>query len=147
MSLSRIAEMLCLDGERVSGASMASEEAIEQKLILTSKPYCVVSAWILIDVAGVDPLVTQGTHLKPTVIYVHHVLSHSSGQLSGGDSVMTGYTAYMDPADIFETVDTVYILLAPGFRKSVDIENMRPAQAQANRMASVSFLPNGLLDE
>lgn len=58
MSLPRIAEMLCLDGERVSGASMASEAAIEQKLRLTSKPYCVVSAWILIDVAGVDHVIT-----------------------------------------------------------------------------------------
>ncbi|WP_439870611.1 hypothetical protein ACTACT_19595 [Pseudomonas syringae] len=60
MSLPCIAEMLCLEGEWVSGASMASEAAIEQKLILTSKHYCVVSAWILIDVAGVDPIVTQG---------------------------------------------------------------------------------------
>ncbi|RMO81223.1 hypothetical protein ALQ34_01952 [Pseudomonas syringae pv. maculicola] len=147
MSLSRIAEMLCLDGERVSGASMATKAAIEQKLRLTSKPYCVASAWILIDVAGVDPVITQGTHLKPTVLYVHHVLSHSSGQLSGGDSVMTGYAAYMDPAGIFETVDTVYILLSHGFRKSADIETVRAAQAQANRMASVSFSPNGPLDE
>lgn len=46
MSLPCIAEMLCLEGEWVSGASMASEAAIEQKLILTSKHYCVVSAWI-----------------------------------------------------------------------------------------------------
>ena len=147
MSLSRIAEMLCLDGERVSGASMASEEAIEQKLILTSKPYCVVSAWILIDVAGVDPVVTQGTHLMPTVLYVHHVLSHSSGQLCEGDSVMTGYATYMDPAGIFETVDTVYILLSHGFRKSADVETVRAAQTQANRTANVSFSTSGPLDE
>lgn len=147
MSLPRIAEMLCLDGERVSGASMASGAAIEQKLRLTSKPYCVVSAWILIDVAGVDPIVTQGTHLMSVVLYAHHVLSHSSGQLSGGDSVMTGYAVYMDPAGIFETVDTVYILLSHGFRKSADIETVRAAQAQANRVASVSFSPKGLLDE
>jgi hypothetical protein len=139
--------MLCLDGQRVSGASMASEAAIEQKLRLTGKPYCAVSAWILIDVEGVDPVITQGTHLMPTVLYVHHVLSHSSGQLSVGDSVMTGYATYMDPAGIFETVDTVYILLSDGFRKSAHTETVCAAQAQANRMASVSFSANGLLDE
>jgi hypothetical protein len=147
MSLPRIAKMLCLDGERVSGASMASYAAIEKKLRLTGKPYCVVSAWILIDVEGVDPVVTQGTHLMPAVMYVHHVLSHSSGQLSEGDSVMTGYATYMDPAGIFETVDTVYILLSHGFRKSADIETVRAAQAQASRMTSVSFSASGLLDE
>lgn len=147
MNLPRIAEMLCLDGVRVSGASMASEAAIEQKLRLTSKPYCVVSAWILIDVEGVDPVVTQGTHLMPTVLYVHHVLSHSGGQLSEGDSVMTGYATYIDPAGIFETIDTVYILLSHGFRKSADIETVRAAQAKASRMASVSFSANGLLKD
>lgn len=101
----------------------------------------------IIDVAGVDPVVTQGTHLMPVVLYAHHVFSQSSGQLSGCDSVMTGYAAYMDPAGIFETVDTVYILLSHGFRKSADIETVRAAQAQANRVASVSFSPNGPLDE
>lgn len=147
MSLPRIAEMLCLDGQRVSGASMASEAVIEQKLRLTDKPYCVVVAWILIDVEGVDPLIIQGTHLIPTVLYAHHVLSHSSGQLCEGDSVMTGYATYMDPAGIFETVDTVYILLSHGFRKSADIETVSAAQTQANRMASVSYSASGLLDE
>ncbi|MEQ7921247.1 hypothetical protein ABQX22_18775 [Xanthomonas sp. WHRI 1810A] len=147
MSLPRIAEMLCLEGERVSGASMASKATIEQKRSLMSKPHCVVSAWILIDVAGVDPVITHGAHLMPTVLYVYHVLSHSSGQLSGGDSVMTGYAVYMDPAGIFETVDTVYLLLSHGFRKSADIETVRAAQAQANRMASVSFSPNGPLNK
>lgn len=101
----------------------------------------------IIDVAGVDPVVTQGTHLKPTVMYVHHVRSHSSGQLFGGDSVMTGYAAYMDPAGIFETLDTAYILLANGFRKSADIETLRSVQAQTNRTASVSFSTNGPIDE
>lgn len=46
MNLPQIAEMLCLDRERVSGALMASEATIEQKLKLTGKPYCVVLVWI-----------------------------------------------------------------------------------------------------
>ncbi|GGJ47579.1 DUF6957 family protein [Pseudomonas avellanae] len=147
MKLPRIADMLCLDGEPVSGASMASEVAIEKKLTLTAKPHCVVSAWILIDVVSLDPAITQGTHLMPTVMYAHHVLSHSSGQLSEGDSVMTGCATYMDPAGIFETADTVYILMSPGFRKSADIETVLAAQALANRMARVSFSASGFLKE
>jgi hypothetical protein len=53
----------------------------------------------------------------------------------------------MDPAGIFETIDTAYILLANGFRKSADIETVRSVQAQTNRTASVSFSTNGPIDE
>lgn len=59
---------------------------------------------------------------------------------------MTGYAIHMDSAGIFETVDTVYILLSHGFRKSADIESVRAAPAQANRMVSVSFSPSGPFD-
>lgn len=59
---------------------------------------------------------------------------------------MTGYATHMDPAGIFETVDTGYILLSHGFRKSADIETVRAARARANRMASVSFSPYGPFD-
>ncbi|WP_423814896.1 DUF6957 family protein [Pseudomonas viridiflava] len=98
-----VAEMQSLTGERVFGASLASTEAIERKLELTTKPVCFVRAWVIIDVDGVDPSVTQGSHLLPLVMYSHYVVSHGTDQLARGDKVLTGFATHYDPRGIFET--------------------------------------------
>ncbi|KWS82696.1 hypothetical protein AL051_22730 [Pseudomonas amygdali pv. dendropanacis] len=84
MWMTSVAEMQSITGERSDGASMATAEAIARKLKLTSKPVCFVIAWVVIDVIGVDPWITEGSHLLPLVMYSHHVVSHSSGQLVQG---------------------------------------------------------------
>ena len=120
-----VAEMQSLTGERVSGASLASTEAIERKLELTTKPVCFVRAWVIIDVDGVDPSVTRGSHLLPLVMYSHYVVSHGTDQLARGDKVLTGFATHYDPSGIFETAGTVYIMLGSGFRKSAGMETVR----------------------
>lgn len=128
MALHAIVEMQSLTGVRTPGATMASFSAIEEKLALTTKPYCMVLAWVVIDVEGVDPAITHNTHLMPMVMYSHQVVSHSSGQLAQGDCVMTGFATYYDHKGIFETVDAIYILLHQGFRKTAHIDTVRAAQ-------------------
>ena len=117
-----VAEMKSLTGERIAGASMASVCAIERKLALTGKPHCIVLAWIVIDV--LDAPATDINQL-PIVMYSHHVVAHSSGRLCQGDTVLTSFATYYDPQGIFETADTVYILLHQGFRKSARLSTVR----------------------
>lgn len=123
-----IAEMQGLTGEPIAGASMASAPAIERKLKLTSKSICVVNAWVVIDVLGVDPSVTQGSHLMPMVMYSHYVVSDDTERLARGDTVLSGFATYYDPQGIFETAGTVFILLGSGFRKSADMATVRAAR-------------------
>ena len=122
-----VAEMQSLTGERVSGASLASTGAIERKLELTTKPICFVRAWVVIDVDGVDPSVTRGSHLLPLVMYSHYVVSHGTDQLARGDRVLTRFASHYDPSSIFETAGTVYIMLRSGFRRSSGMETVRAA--------------------
>lgn len=91
MELVRIAEMTSLTGEPTAGATISSAQAIEEKLSRTTKPHCIVLTWVVIDVQGADHLVPTGSHLLPTVMYSHHVVSHSSGQLAQGETVLTGF--------------------------------------------------------
>jgi hypothetical protein len=65
MELLRIAEMTSLTGEPTAGATISSAQAIEEKLSRTTKPHCIVLAWVVIDVQGADHLVPTGSHLQP----------------------------------------------------------------------------------
>lgn len=128
MELLRIAEMTSLEGVPTAGATLSSAQAIEEKLSRTTKPHCIVQAWVVIDVQGADHLVPTGIHLLPIVMYSHHVVSHSSGQLAQGETVLTGFATYYDPRGIFETADAVYLLLHQGFRKTAHIDTVRAAR-------------------
>lgn len=125
MELLPIIEMKSLTGERAAGATLSSVQAVKDKLSRTSKPHCLVLAWVLIDVEGADLEVPTGSHLLPLVLYSHQVVSHSSGRLTQGDEVLTGFATHYDPRGIFETADTVYILLHEGFRKTAHLDTVR----------------------
>ncbi|MDY1046972.1 hypothetical protein SOM55_09180 [Pseudomonas coleopterorum] len=129
MDLLPIVKIANRAGEPIAGVTMSSAPAVEEKLKRTSKPHCFVLAWIVIDVEEADILAPVGSHLLPMVMYGHHVVFDSTGRLKQGDAVLTQFATYYDARGIFETADTVHILLQQGFRKTAHMDTVRAAWA------------------
>jgi hypothetical protein len=128
MELLPIVQMISLDGDPVLGAGPQSADAIEAKVQASSKPWCAVSGWLLIDVegqVGAEPLPKP---MLPLVMYAYCVHMHSSGRLGAGDSVLSGYATSLSHDGIFETAETLYLLLGNGFRKSAGARTVQEAQ-------------------
>ncbi|WP_050587106.1 DUF6957 family protein [Pseudomonas tremae] len=133
MHLLHIAEAMALDGEPLSGASEAEAELIQSRVAETGKAYCAAVAWVIIDVLDVDaePLAAIGR--LPMVLFTHSVLLHSTGDYENNERIKTGYATSYDGRGIFETSDTIFVLVGQGFRKSVSIKllNQVPSRSWA----------------
>lgn len=133
MHLLQIAEAMALDGEPLSGASEAETELIQSRVAKTGKAYCAAVAWVIIDVLDVDaePLAAIGR--LPIVLFTHSVLLHSTGDYENNERIKTGYATSYDGRGIFETSDTIFVLVGQGFRKSVSIKllNQVPSRSWA----------------
>lgn len=133
MHLLHIAEAIALDGEPLSGASEAEAELIQSRVAETGKAYCAAVAWVIIDVLDVDaePLAAIGR--LPIVLFTHSVLLHSTGDYQNNERIKTCYATNYDGRGIFETSDTIFVLVGQGFRKSVSIKllNQVPSRSWA----------------
>lgn len=128
MDLLPVLEMISLEGRPVEGASPQDASMIERKLWASGKPWCAVSAWVLIDVVSPDGEVAIPAPMLPMVMYAHHVHIDSSHRLSGGASVMSEFATSYNEDGIFETAGTIYILMSSGFRKQADASTVRAAR-------------------
>lgn len=122
-----LAEIMSLDRERVAGAGVEEAAAIQDKLSMTGKPWCAVSAWVVIDVTFV-PDGGLARFTRPLALYAHHIQLGDDDRLKAGEPVLTSSATGYDQRGIFETVDRIYILLGKGFRKPVDLESVKAAQ-------------------
>ena len=121
MHLLNIAQAMALDGEPLSGASEAEAEFIKIRVVETGKAYCAAVAWVIIDVLDVDADPLAATGRLPIVLFSHSVLLHSTGYYENGERIKTGYATSYDGRGIFETSDTIFVLMGKGFRKSVSV--------------------------
>jgi hypothetical protein len=134
MHLLHIAEAIALDGEPLSGASEAEAELIKTRVAETGKAYCASVAWVIIDVLDVDADQLAAIGRLPIVLFTHSVLLHSSGDYENSERVKTGFATSYDGRGIFETSDTIFVLVGQGFRKPVSIKLL-------NQVPSISWAP------
>ncbi|WP_241088019.1 DUF6957 family protein [Pseudomonas viridiflava] len=128
MELLPVHQMIALEGQVVTGAGPDSVCALREKSYVSSKPWCAVSTWVLIDIAEEGDAEPLPKPMLSIVMHAHFVHWHTSGRLKAGDTVMTGYATSYREEGIFETPDTVYVLIGNGFRKSADALTVRTAQ-------------------
>jgi hypothetical protein len=122
MRLLPIAEAIALEGEPLQGASPSEADTIQNLVKETGKAICAVTAWVIIDVFDVDPAPIRASGKQPFVMFTHSVLLHSSGEFQPGERVKTGYAVSFDGRGVFETKDTVFLLVGNGYRRSASIE-------------------------
>lgn len=144
-------ELLSLRGELLEGVSANDASTLSDLGLRSAKPHCVVYSWIVLDVEGEEhePNTKLGSRSEnlvgrdscafssaeprlPLVLFAHYVEFHSAGRFEKGVSIRSSQAIAYDGRGIFETGDTIYILLGKGFR--------RPASARL-----IYQLPEGFI--
>ncbi|NVZ35528.1 hypothetical protein HX779_26400 [Pseudomonas sp. A4002] len=125
-ALRDVAELLNGEGESLAGFAGDVAEAEAMVILHPSwKPYCIVRDWMLIEIAVTDEFRQSlaGDGLQPYVLYASNVLSHSCNKRLTGDWVRSTFQRSFE-GSVFETHNTVYILLGEGLRKKARIETV-----------------------
>lgn len=117
---SELVELLHGGGEPINGFGKEIWEAeVEALLNFPNKPFCIVRDWRIIQVdvdeQYRDSLSSDG--LAPYVLYAAEVLVHSSGKLCQGGWVRSTFQRSFTLGYLFESTNTVYVLLGRGVRK------------------------------
>jgi hypothetical protein len=107
-------------GEPLMGLDMTEGEAIEWvKRHFPDKPYCVVANWMLInlDVDEISSRAIKRMGCEPCMVYAHKVLQDSRVRFRRDDWVRSTLQMSFTQGGLFETVNTVYVLLGQGCTK------------------------------
>lgn len=109
----------------VKGCSLSTEEAIRlAKSLHPSKRYCLVSDWVLIDVD-----IGEGRKLpggfEPTVVYSPNILDDEARRFPRGGWVRSTFELNFQEGCLFETKNTVYVLMGNGARTHCDWGTLR----------------------
>ena len=84
--------------------------------LFPGKPYCLVEQWTVFR-ADVNPdelkTICARGHL-PLFVFAHNVVLDSRGRFQPGDWVRSSMCVSFDDGVMFETKNTVYVLLGPG---------------------------------
>lgn len=121
--IKKIGDFLSSKGEEIHSAcdDEAAGIALAQELC-PGKPYCSVRQWILVDLDISDDkkaLVTEHG-FQPILLYAHTVVTDSARRFSPGDWVRSTLLVERKSNCLFETQNSVYILLGTGSRKTAE---------------------------
>ena len=121
--IKKISDFLSSKGEEIHSAcdDEAAGIALAQELS-PGKPYCSVRQWILVDLDISDDkkeLVTE-QGFQPVLLYAHTVVTDSARRFSPGDWLRSTLLVERKSNCLFETQNSVYILLGTGSRKTAE---------------------------
>ncbi len=125
--LHEIADLLYGDGIQMPGAKVSQDEAV--RIVRERYPYseyCLVSnwRWIDLDVTPEQRSELTRTNRHPVVIYAHTVIYDSQRKWDVGDFVRTSYLHKFEDDFIFQTLNTIYILIGDGIRTKTSLETL-----------------------
>lgn len=122
VTLDEVTEFLYGGGKVVHGwADDRGElvQAAEQRF--PGKAFCLVKRWIIVEIPAneVEPL-PDG--IAPMIVLAHEVIYDSRGRFVPGCWVRSTYAISHEHPWIFETRNTVYLLIGDGYKKQASLE-------------------------
>ncbi len=125
--LNEVTELLFSPGSPMPGAKVSQVEAV--RIVRERHPYaeyCLVSnwRWLDLDVTQEQRDELARTNRQPVVIYAHTVLYDSQRKWDVGDFVRTSYLYKFEYDFIFQTLNTIYILIGDGIRTKTSLETL-----------------------
>ncbi len=125
--LHEITNLLYRDGIPMPGSKVGQEEAV--RIVRERYPYaeyCLVSKWrwIDLDVTQEQRDELGRTNRQPVVIYADNVIYDSQRRWDVDDFVRTSYLHKFEDEFIFQTLNTIYILMGDGVRTRASLETL-----------------------
>lgn len=125
--LHEITDLLYGDGIPTPGSKVSQEEAV--RIVRERHPYaeyCIVSnwRWVDLDVTPEQRDELARTNRQPVVIYAHTVIYDSQRRWDVGDFVRTSYLHKFEDGFIFQTLNTIYILIGDGIRTRANLDTL-----------------------
>ena len=112
-------------GIRLMGSALSLDEAVAvARKRYKWMPLCAVEEWIILDAIVTDAerakVVAAGC--QPMFMFAHKVVDDEQRRFEPGHWVRSSMGTAFKECYLFETRNTVYVLLGPGHRKSASIE-------------------------
>lgn len=114
-------------GEVMAGSPMTDEQALRfMRDLRLNTEYCLLRDWVWIDL-DVTPRQLEEleqTRRKPALIFAHSVIYDSARRWDVGDLVRTSPLYQFRNGFMFQTLNSVYVLLGKGVRKRATVETV-----------------------
>lgn len=90
------------------------------------KPYCLVEDWIIfrVDVTEEELQKIHAAGKLPLVLFAHNVRFDSERRFDVGDWVRSTMAVSFQDGFLFETWNTIYVLVGPGHGKTASLETI-----------------------
>ncbi|MNF84247.1 hypothetical protein D3C84_665980 [compost metagenome] len=124
VTLDEIAQLLYGTGEETPGWQGTQDDLIFfAETVFPGKAFCVVRQWILIDltVTTDEGVKLKSLGLLPATLYAHEVVLDSKGRFQPGTWVRSNFGLSFLYGCMFETKNTVYLLLGAGKRRAASM--------------------------
>lgn len=127
--------MVGVIGEGLMGDSgtllFGSELSLEDALVAARKrykwmPLCAVEEWIILDAIVTDEerAKVAAAGCQPMFMFAHKVVDDEQRRFEPGHWVRSSMGTAFNDGFLFETRNSVYVLLGPGHRKSATIKEI-----------------------
>lgn len=112
-------------GIRLMGSALSLDEAVAvARKRYKWMPLCAVEEWIILDaiVTDAERAKVAAAGCQPIFMFAHKVVHDEQRRFEPGHWVRSSMGTAFKEGYLFETRNTVYVLLGPGHRKSASIE-------------------------
>jgi len=110
----------------LEGLSSSSEARVLASQRFPRKPYCLVRDWTIFRVE-VTPDELSKVHAAgqhPMIVFAHNVVEDSQGRFERGDWVRSSMCTSFNDGVVFETRNTVYVLIGPGHEQPASLKDV-----------------------
>ncbi|MXI45801.1 hypothetical protein GRW89_04710 [Pseudomonas moraviensis] len=117
--------LLLSAGETIDGFPLTDSDAVAlANLHFPSRAYCLVADWVILDleVTTRQRTAIAARGLIPALVYALTVIQDSKGRFAPGDWVRSTLEVSLSQNCLFETKNTVYVLMGAGRRLRTDLD-------------------------
>jgi hypothetical protein len=114
-------------GIRLMGSVLSLDEAVAfARKRYKWMPLCVVEDWVILDAIVTDDerAKVAAAGCQPMFMFAHKVVDDEQRRFEPGHWVRSSMGTAFNDGFLFETRNSVYVLLGPGHRKSASIETI-----------------------
>lgn len=110
----------------LEGLSSSSEGRALVNQRFPEKPYCLVRDWTIFRIEFTpDELNTvHAAGQLPMILFAHNVAEDSEGRFERGDWVRSSICISFSDGVVFETRNTIYILIGPGHEQPASLKDV-----------------------